>query len=96
MVATHNLLELFRCWHLYTFLLHLHFCLQPYFQVSFLLPIPQILLVKETREVWGLELADNVVVIDEAHNLLETIADAYSVELSLLDLKAAHKCIRFA
>lgn len=53
------------------------------------------LLHKATREANGIQLKHNVIIIDEAHNLLEALAQMYSHELaynqvyhSLLQLKA--------
>ncbi|KAK3592699.1 hypothetical protein CHS0354_037835 [Potamilus streckersoni] len=40
------------------------------------------LLHQSTREACGIKLKGNIVVIDEAHNLLETINNVYSTEIS--------------
>ncbi|KAL3881003.1 hypothetical protein ACJMK2_033204 [Sinanodonta woodiana] len=40
------------------------------------------LLHKSTREACGIQLQGNIVVVDEAHNLLETINNVYSTEIS--------------
>lgn len=40
-----------------------------------------ILLHKGTRDSFGVHLKDSVVIIDEAHNLLETLANVYSIEI---------------
>ncbi|KAK0423304.1 hypothetical protein QR680_008071 [Steinernema hermaphroditum] len=54
----------------------------------------QILLHEKTRSIWGVDLKDNVVVIDEAHNLLSTVADIHSVELSLPQLTVGLSLVR--
>jgi len=40
------------------------------------------LLHKSTRESCGIRLRGNVVIIDEGHNLLETISNIHSVEVT--------------
>ena len=40
------------------------------------------LLHKQTRESCGIRLAGNIVIVDEAHNLAETISNVYSVAIS--------------
>ena len=40
------------------------------------------LLHAPTREAVGVKLKGNVVIIDEAHNLVDTIASVYSVEIT--------------
>eukprot|EP00730_Choanoeca_flexa_P017388 TRINITY_DN8368_c0_g1_i3.p1 TRINITY_DN8368_c0_g1~~TRINITY_DN8368_c0_g1_i3.p1 ORF type:complete len:858 (+),score=172.32 TRINITY_DN8368_c0_g1_i3:387-2960(+) len=50
-----------------------------------------LLLHKSTRETTGLVLKDNVVVIDEAHNLMDTIASIHSVSLQAHTLMGAHR-----
>lgn len=47
------------------------------------------LLHKPTREACGIDLKDSVVIIDEAHNLLDTISHIHSAEVSGLDLEAS-------
>lgn len=49
-----------------------------------------ILLQRSARDACKLALKGNVVVIDEAHNLLETISDTHSVELRLSNITEAH------
>lgn len=41
-----------------------------------------LLFQKETRESFNINLKNQVVVIDEAHNLIDTIASIHSVEIS--------------
>ena len=40
------------------------------------------LLHKSTREASGIQLQGNIVIIDEAHNLLETINNVHSSEIT--------------
>lgn len=42
-----------------------------------------ILLHSKTRQSWGLDLKGSIVIIDEAHNLLETISAVHSAEITL-------------
>lgn len=42
-----------------------------------------ILLHRKTRHSWGIDLKGSVVIIDEAHNLLETISSVHSAEVTL-------------
>ena len=53
----------------------------------------QLLLHKRTREQAGIELKNSIVIIDEAHNLLDTISQMHSCELSLQQLQASHQQI---
>ncbi|XP_068203428.1 ATP-dependent DNA helicase DDX11 isoform X2 [Palaemon carinicauda] len=48
------------------------------------------LLHKSTREACQIKLKGNVVIIDEGHNLLETIANIHSVFVSKLQFMGAH------
>ncbi|CAB3378645.1 Hypothetical predicted protein [Cloeon dipterum] len=48
-----------------------------------------ILLLKESREAYGIDLKGNVVIIDEAHNLLETESSIHSAEVSFTQVKCA-------
>lgn len=52
------------------------------------LPYP-LLLQKSAREALGVSVKDNIVVIDEAHNLMDAIADTMSISLSLSHLQIA-------
>lgn len=54
------------------------------------------LLHQSTREACGIQLKGNVVIIDEAHNLIETISNIHSVEITGLqvsDRKNTNKII---
>lgn len=52
------------------------------------LPYP-LLLQKSAREALGLSLKGHVVIIDEAHNLMDAIAGIYGIQISLKQLKRA-------
>ena len=41
------------------------------------------LLHKNTRESLGISLKGNIVIVDEAHNLVEAINEIYSTQLTL-------------
>lgn len=60
----------------------------PYFASKSALPLSQlvlmpynILLHENTRKAWNLDLKGNVILIDEAHNLLQTLASIHSVSI---------------
>jgi len=46
-----------------------------------------ILLHKGTRNSFGINLKNSIVIVDEAHNLLETLTSVYSVEIRLAHLE---------
>jgi chromosome transmission fidelity protein 1 len=52
------------------------------------LPYP-LLLQKSAREALGVSVKGNVVVIDEAHNLMDAIADTFSISMRLSQLRIA-------
>ncbi|KAH9519884.1 DEAD H (Asp-Glu-Ala-Asp His) box helicase 11 [Bulinus truncatus] len=69
----------------------------PYYGARLAVPLAEIvalpynmLLHKSTREACGIKLKGNVVVIDEAHNLLETINNIHSVEITAAQIVKAH------
>lgn len=43
-----------------------------------------------TRESLGVQLKDAIIVIDEAHNLIETVNQIHSAALTQLSLSQAH------
>ncbi|KFD50287.1 hypothetical protein M513_08787 [Trichuris suis] len=49
----------------------------------------QVLMQKDTRKTFGLCLTDNVVIVDEAHNLLETVESVHGFEISSDQLSRA-------
>ncbi|KAI9801670.1 MAG: ATP-dependent DNA helicase chl1 [Piccolia ochrophora] len=52
------------------------------------LPYPM-LLQRSAREALGLSLKNNVVIIDEAHNLMDAITGIHTIEISLTQLQSA-------
>ncbi|QHS76720.1 DNA helicase [Saccharomyces paradoxus] len=72
----------------------------PYYVSREALPIAEVvtlpyqyLLSESTRSSLQINLEDSIVIIDEAHNLIETINSIYSSQVSLEDLKDCHKGI---
>ena len=57
------------------------------------LPYP-LLLQKSAREALGVSVKDNVVIIDEAHNLMDAISDTLAVSMRLSQLRAATEQVR--
>ncbi|XP_014677194.1 PREDICTED: probable ATP-dependent RNA helicase DDX11 isoform X2 [Priapulus caudatus] len=69
----------------------------PYFGTRYAIPGAQLvalpyntLLHRQTREACGIKLEGNVVIIDEAHNLLETISNIHSMEVTGAQVSGAH------
>ncbi|KAH8661551.1 helicase C-terminal domain-containing protein [Tricladium varicosporioides] len=52
------------------------------------LPYP-LMLQKSAREALGINLKGHVIIVDEAHNLMDAIAGIHGVEVSLVQLKTA-------
>ncbi|GAB0088739.1 DNA helicase [Sergentomyia squamirostris] len=50
----------------------------------------QMIFHKRTRDQSGIDLRDSVIIVDEAHNLLETISSIYCAEVDLDQLREAH------
>ncbi|CAI7389670.1 ASB_collapsed_G0056100.mRNA.1.CDS.1 [Saccharomyces cerevisiae] len=72
----------------------------PYYASREALPIAEVvtlpyqyLLSESTRSSLQINLENSIVIIDEAHNLIETINSIYSSQISLEDLKNCHKGI---
>lgn len=56
----------------------------------------QLLLHKRSRELAGIDLLGSIVIIDEAHNLLDCISDIYSCEISLSQLQSVqHQIVAY-
>ncbi|KAK6621073.1 hypothetical protein RUM43_011379 [Polyplax serrata] len=69
----------------------------PYYASRYAVDDAQIIIVpyntilhKETRQAYGIDLKGSVVIIDEAHNLLDTIENIHSCTVSGYDLVAAY------
>ncbi|XP_064636727.1 ATP-dependent DNA helicase DDX11-like [Lineus longissimus] len=69
----------------------------PYYGTRYAIPDAQLvalpyntLLHKSTREACGIKLKDNIVIVDEAHNLVETINNVYSIEVTATQVTCAH------
>lgn len=52
------------------------------------LPYP-LLLQKSARDALGIKLEGNVVIIDEAHNIMDAIASVHAAEIRFSDLRRA-------
>jgi chromosome transmission fidelity protein 1 len=46
------------------------------------------LLHKATRESLGISLKDNIIILDEAHNIMEAVNNMYSVEITLAQVQS--------
>ncbi|XP_034500560.1 ATP-dependent DNA helicase DDX11 isoform X3 [Ailuropoda melanoleuca] len=62
----------------------------PYYGSRFAIPAAQMLLHAATRQAAGIRLQGQVVLIDEAHNLIDTITSIHSAEVSGAQLCQAH------
>ncbi|KAK0610954.1 helicase C-terminal domain-containing protein [Immersiella caudata] len=56
------------------------------------LPYP-LLLQKSAREALGIKLEGNVVIIDEAHNIMDAVANVYAAEVRLSELRRARQML---
>ncbi|KAK9753886.1 DEAD 2 [Popillia japonica] len=52
------------------------------------------ILHKSTRQANGIKLKDNIIIIDEAHNLLEAISQMYSTEVTYSQLYHSHQQLK--
>ncbi|KAK6454642.1 ATP-dependent RNA helicase CHL1 [Scheffersomyces xylosifermentans] len=55
----------------------------------------QMLLQETTRSVLNLKIEDSIVVIDEAHNLLDVISSIHSVSINIEEIQKIIKSLRF-
>lgn len=56
------------------------------------LPYP-LLLQKSAREALGIRLEGNVVIIDEAHNIMDAVANVHAAEIRLSELRRARQML---
>jgi len=56
------------------------------------LPYP-LLLQQSAREALGIKLEGNVVIIDEAHNIMDAVANVYAAEIRLAELRRARQML---
>lgn len=56
------------------------------------LPYP-LLLQRNAREALGIKLEGNIVIVDEAHNIMDAVANVHAAEIRLSDLKRARQMI---
>ncbi|KAK6739707.1 hypothetical protein RB195_008292 [Necator americanus] len=73
----------------------------PYFSTRLSLPLCQLVLLPyqvvlhaSTRAAWGIDLKGNVLVLDEAHNVLETLGSLYSAEVTSVSTTLALSLVR--
>lgn len=63
--------------------------------ISEIISMPyQLLLHKDTRRFIGLDLKDSIVIIDEAHNLIDTITRIYSSSITLREIELVRKGLK--
>ena len=56
------------------------------------LPYP-LLLQESARNALGIKLEGNVVIIDEAHNIMDAVANVYAAEIRLAELRRARQML---
>lgn len=69
----------------------------PYYGTRYAIPNAEIVLLpyntllhRSTRDSCGIKVKDNIIIVDEAHNLLETINNIHSVEVTGAQMCRAH------
>ncbi|KAI5960651.1 CHL1 [Candida pseudojiufengensis] len=55
----------------------------------------QLLFQKGSRKVWDLNIKDSIIVIDEAHNIIDIITSLYSVKITVTQLNHVIKSLNF-
>lgn len=59
-----------------------------------IITLPYPLLLQETaREALGIKLEGNIVIVDEAHNIMDAVANVHAAEIRLGDLKRARQML---
>lgn len=73
----------------------------PYYAIRSGLKVPeiislpyQLLLQESTRNILQLDISNSVIIIDEAHNLIDTITNIHSVSITLTDLQLVIKSLK--
>lgn len=56
------------------------------------LPYP-LLLQKSARDALGIKIKDNIVIIDEAHNIMDAISGVHAAEIKMSDLQCARRML---
>lgn len=56
------------------------------------LPYP-LLLQKSARDTLGIKLEGNIVIIDEAHNIMDAVANVHAAEIKLSELRRARQML---
>lgn len=56
------------------------------------LPYP-LLLQKSARDALGIKLAGNVVIVDEAHNIMDAVSNVYAADLKLSELRIGREML---
>nr|XP_039267118.1 ATP-dependent DNA helicase DDX11-like [Styela clava] len=69
----------------------------PYYATRQAIPLAQLIVVpyqtllhESTRKASGIKLKDSVIIVDEAHNLVDTISNIHSIEVTCAQVLRAH------